>query len=284
MNEEWKTIPGYSRYEISNLGNVRKKLKPCLNRAGYETIGLISDYGNRKDLRVHRLVANLFIEKKDSSKNLVNHIDGIKNNNIVSNLEWCTAKENTRHAIENGMFNTKFHNFTLEEKQEMYNMLKRGERIKDVSLKFNNIATSTIHNILANDFGIKSLKSLINQSRYHHTLEERILLKKTILSSGLNNLELSKKIGLSEQLISRIKRGIDWNDLVIDEILIKNYSPTSGKSNNELIYIKNDILSSHLKVEELAKKHNLSEKTIRNIKNGKTWKLVPIIQNNSPIL
>ena len=284
MNEDWKTIPGYSRYEISNLGNVRKKLKPCLNREGYETIGLISDDGNKKDLRVHRIVANLFIEKKDSSKNLVNHIDGIKNNNIVSNLEWCTAKENTRHAIENGMFNTKFHNFTSEEKQEMYDMLKRGERIKDVSIKFNNITTSAIHNILANDFGIKNLKSLINQSRYHHTLEERILLKKTILSSGLNNLELSKTIGLSEQLISRIKRGIDWNDLVIDEILIKNYSPTSGKSNNELIYIKNDILSSHLKVEELAKKHNLSEKTIRNIKNGKTWKLVPIIQNNSPIL
>ena len=152
------------------------------------------------------------------------------------------------------------------------------------AIKFNNITTSAIHNILANDFGIKNLKSLINQSRYHHTLEERILLKKTILSSGLNNLELSKTIGLSEQLISRIKRGIDWNDLVIDEILIKNYSPTSGKSNNELIYIKNDILSSRLKVEELAKKHNLSEKTIRNIKNGKTWKLVPIIQNNSPIL
>ena len=284
MNEEWRTIPGYSRYEISNLGNVRKKIKPCLNKEGYESVGLISDSGKRKDLKVHRIVANLFIEKKDHNRNLVNHKDGIKNNNIVSNLEWCTAKENTRHAIENGMFNTKFHDFTLEEKQEMHDMLKRGERIKDVSLKFNNIATSTIHNILANDFGIRNLKSLINQSKYRHTLEERISLKKAILSSGLSNFELSKKIGLSEQLISRIKRGIDWNDLIIDEILIKNYSPTSGKSNDELVYIKNDILSSSLKVEELAKKHNLSEKTIRNIKNGKTWKLVPIIQNNSPVL
>lgn len=284
MNEEWRTIPGYSRYEISNLGNVRKKIKPCLNKEGYESVGLISDSGKRKDLKVHRIVANLFIEKKDPNRNLVNHKDGIKNNNIVSNLEWCTAKENTRHAIENGMFNTKFHDFTLEEKQEMHDMLKRGERIKDVSLKFNNIATSTIHNILANDFGIKNLKSLISQSKYRHTLEERISLKKAILSSGLSNFELSKKIGLSEQLISRIKRGIDWNDLIIDEILIKNYSPTSGKSNDELVYIKNDILSSSLKVEELAKKHDLSEKTIRNIKNGKTWKLVPIIQNNSPVL
>ena len=103
MNEDWKTIPGYSRYEISNLGNVRKKLKTCLNGEGYETIGLISDDGNKKDLRVHRLVANLFIEKKDSSKNLVNHIDGIKNNNIVSNLEWCTAKENMLHARVTGL-------------------------------------------------------------------------------------------------------------------------------------------------------------------------------------
>jgi hypothetical protein len=55
-----------------------------------------------------------------------------------------------------------------------------------------------------------------------------------------------------------------------------NFAPTTGKTNEELIEIKRYIFSSNETAQELAKRFNLASKTIRNIKSGKTWKLVPI--------
>lgn len=92
----------------------------------YETIGLISDDGNKRS-KSSQVSCKSFYRKKRFQQKISKSYRWNKNNNIVSNFEWCTAKENTRHAIENGMFRTNFHNFTSEEKQEMYDMLKRGE-------------------------------------------------------------------------------------------------------------------------------------------------------------
>jgi hypothetical protein len=97
MHEIWKEIENYENYEISNFGNVRKKLKTSKTKDGYRAISLTDDFGNRKTLRVHRLVAKAFIEEEDG-KFLVNHKDGIRDNNNVDNLEWCTPKENSQHA------------------------------------------------------------------------------------------------------------------------------------------------------------------------------------------
>lgn len=280
MHEIWKEIENYENYEISNFGNVRKKLKTSKTKDGYRAISLTDDFGNRKTLRVHRLVAKAFIEEEDG-KFLVNHKDGIRDNNNVDNLEWCTPKENSQHSIKTNTFFRKTHNFTIEQKQEIYNMLKSGERIKDVSLKFNNITTSSIHYILENDFNIKDLKDLISQSRHHHTLEERKRIKEKIFYSGKNNIELSKELGISKQLVSKIKRELEWKDVEIEKIKEKqnNFAPTTGRTNDELIKIKYDIFNSNLTNNELAEKYSINQKTVRNIKKEKTWKLVPLLNN-----
>lgn len=116
MTEDWRDVPGYDgRYQVSNLGRVRsvpyvryqqskhpgvmmykhhpgKIMTPTGNGSGYLIIGFHNGK-NKKNYYIHRLVAEAFIPNPDNLKE-VNHIDYNKSNNIVTNLEWASRKEN----------------------------------------------------------------------------------------------------------------------------------------------------------------------------------------------
>jgi len=93
--EQFCQLPN-NRGQISNFGNYKnlkgKQLKGTV-RYGYAFV-----YTGKKQERIHRLVAEMFL-LKDASREEVNHIDGNKLNNHVSNLEWCTHLENMQHAF-----------------------------------------------------------------------------------------------------------------------------------------------------------------------------------------
>ena len=109
MNKEmWKKFE--ENYEISNLGNVRnistkKILKTRTNKKGYLKTN-ISVHGKIKTIFPHRLVAEIFIPNPNNYP-AVNHINGIKTDNKIDNLEWCTYSYNTRHAVKNGLIKSK---------------------------------------------------------------------------------------------------------------------------------------------------------------------------------
>ena len=77
------------------------KVKLDTNWQGYHICGINYKSG-RKNQRVHRLVATYFLENPEN-KEFVNHINGIKTDNRVENLEWCTGSENMRHATRTGL-------------------------------------------------------------------------------------------------------------------------------------------------------------------------------------
>lgn len=110
MIETWKDILNYeSLYQISNLGNVKslnrvtrhdhnlkeRILKCRLDSKGYFYVSLCKN-ATIKNFRVHRLVAIMFITNP-KNKPEINHKDGVKINNEVSNLEWVTSSENMQH-------------------------------------------------------------------------------------------------------------------------------------------------------------------------------------------
>ena len=99
MEETWKDVDGTNgMYRVSSLGNIysiftKKILKKNVNNRGYERVTI-----NKKQVSVHRIVSNHFLEKKQN-KEIVNHINGIKTDNRVENLEWVTSRENTIHYL-----------------------------------------------------------------------------------------------------------------------------------------------------------------------------------------
>lgn len=102
LNQEiWRSINNFPRYEVSNHGRVRNAFKGNLlkfqnDKDGYKRISL---EGIHK--RIHRLVAEEFIENNDRSKTLVDHIDRDKANNNVTNLRWVTPQQNSMNREGN---------------------------------------------------------------------------------------------------------------------------------------------------------------------------------------
>lgn len=101
--EIWRSIPGFNKYEASNLGRIRnaknlKLRKPKSDKLGYLYLNLTDDNGDVKTRFVHRLVAITYIPNP-FNKPEIDHINTITNDNRVSNLRWVTHEENMKNEI-----------------------------------------------------------------------------------------------------------------------------------------------------------------------------------------
>lgn len=143
--ERWKSVVDYEdSYEISTSGNIRsldrivqcryptpikgKQLKPVKNGQGYLQVTL-----KGKIYLVHRLSAFTFLDNSEN-KPEVNHIDGDKTNNYLSNLEWCTKSENHIHAHKLGL---KKSNFKPNYGSSNGNSKLTKEQVEEIKVKFN---------------------------------------------------------------------------------------------------------------------------------------------------
>ena len=97
INECWRSINNYLNYQISNIGRVRncltgRMLRPGQDKSGYYQVSLCEN-GKKRSHRLHKLVAQEFLENPEE-KRCVDHIDGDRANNCVSNLRYASHQEN----------------------------------------------------------------------------------------------------------------------------------------------------------------------------------------------
>lgn len=166
--EVFKDIIGYEGfYQISNygrvksltrphnLGGIRKEriLKPGIDGGGYFFVDLRKN-GIRKEYLISRLVLSHFFPIENSDKLEANHLDGNKNNNFLSNLEWCTRSQNQIHARKIGLNKNKEEthiNAKLTKKDilEIKLLLKTGISQQNIALQYK-VAQSHISRINTN--------------------------------------------------------------------------------------------------------------------------------------
>ena len=138
MNEIWKDVEGYEGiYKVSNYGRIKRlyrnkkeKILKSYIRNGYYSVRL-SKENKIKNFTVHRLIGKAFINNPNNY-NTIDHINGIKTDNRLENLEWVTHKENTNRAWKKGLCNGNKGKFGIQSKKSIKIVqLKNGERINE---------------------------------------------------------------------------------------------------------------------------------------------------------
>lgn len=160
-NEEWKPIKGYEGiYEVSNLGRIKSLLgwdghkyvnrerilapyKQQSNKYYCRSVVKLFKEGEKRDFKVHRLVAQAFIPNPNNYK-VVNHKDGNPLNNKVDNLEWCSQKMNIAHAINNDLTVTRINTIDRETMVELLNNNLNYDEIANIL----GVAKGTVFNYI----------------------------------------------------------------------------------------------------------------------------------------
>lgn len=240
IREEYKTIPWAKNYKVSNTGKVYSFAKIKLGielvphsqpdkRKGtgslYPYVSISDNDKKIKNYNIHRLVAEAFIPNPEN-KPQVNHIDGNKQNNFVTNLEWVTPKENTQHALAEKLLNPPIgercasSRFKESQVLEAIKLLSEGKPNCEVA-KLTGIDDRAVSDIRNKKrwgylWETDQTKGLTipdgNNGQYKPKipLETRIEIIKD--AEYYAPSDLIKKYGISSSVASRVRQGKYWKD------------------------------------------------------------------------
>lgn len=174
----WKKVVEFENYyEVSSCGKIRsldridrfgrfyqgRELRQKTTRFGYNEV-TFSINGVSKSVKTHRIVAEAFIQNNDN-KQQVNHINGIKTDNSLNNLEWVTPMENINHGIKTGLINN---NGELNPASKM--------KIKDVlNIRKKYLSGKYSQRLLAKEYNVsqKSIFNIVNSKKWVKALQNQ---------------------------------------------------------------------------------------------------------------
>ena len=231
-----------SKYLLDTTGNiysirVNQLLTGWVNSSGYRTYGLTDDNGIVVQIPTHILVASTFIVNSNPLKfTQVNHIDGNKLNNNVTNLEWVSPSENTQHVHDN--------------------WLNKGKNFSERSIEARDLA----------------IKDPYETSDTKHTYsEEDIINICEMIECGYRDVDISRLTGFNRRYINQIRHNESdfWKE-VISQYKFE-FDKEQRISIEKVIQICNRLVEG-CGVLQISRELNVERKTVGNIKNRKTFK------------
>jgi hypothetical protein len=226
--EEWKEVPGYNGYyQVSNFSRVKSIdrtverhghlmnikgiiMTPTSSKQGYPS-HRFSLNGKLRTENVHRLVAEAFIPNPENKK-FVNHKNGLKHDNRIENLEWCTCSENCLHAVRTGL--------TVQKKME-HNHRARPVIQFDLSGNFINRYKCALYAVKEHGFDSGSISKACSGKlhtaygfiwRFEDTLSpyelHQLSKYKNILPTAVN----TKDEDLEESGLEELNRLAEWQE------------------------------------------------------------------------
>lgn len=248
MKEEWRDIKGYEGlYQVSNLGRVKsfkgrkeRLFTLYLRKDGYYEVGLRKDK-TRKFKLVHRLVAEAFIPNSDD-KPQVNHINGLKTDNHLNNLEWCTAKENTNHAIDTGLINQVGENgsnakINKEVALSIINLLETTTKTQPEIAELCSTTTRVVSPI-ASGITWKHLSGgKVKRPSDAWTVMEEDTVKEIVellRGTNLKHKEIANITSTTRNQVNKISNGASWTHITGGRIERPKKSGSQNKKYNQL--------------------------------------------------
>ena len=218
MKETWARFKN-TTYSVSSTGYIYnehsgKILKPFPNNNGYLAVDLFHSTVKER-VSVHRMVAIAFIPNPEN-KPFVNHIDGNKQNNCVSNLEWCTPSENSRHALETGLSlkgeDKSTSKLTTKDVLEIQAAFEEG--IKDFVLAEKYNVSSGVISAIRLGRSWKHVSGKVFGPSGPNPVKKLtagdIPAIRQYFKDGLNDAEIGRKYNVARGTINQIRQGKTW--------------------------------------------------------------------------
>lgn len=235
-----------SKYCVTEDGKVYslrtdRFIEGWVDIGGYRTSGLTDDDGRVVQPKYHRLVAFAYLDNDDpDNKDQVNHIDGDKQNNHYTNLEWCTAKENSQHAVNMGLKpavylvdeslsltdDLKIHNWketltkshlTEDDIHKICQYLEKGYRVCDISSMFKYDRRLIQHlkdNTSSKWSHISTTYDFSKLPRKNKTSPEKVIKICRHLSDGKMSInKIAKELGVDRKVVSNIRARKFYTDI-----------------------------------------------------------------------
>lgn len=232
MREMWKQVPGWEGYySASSLGRIKRDagsprckadrlITPALSKYGYFLVSPVRVGYKQRPVAVHRIILETFVGPPPTDKHQGNHLNGIKTDNRVANLEWATRSENIAHAYANGLHGRYIGSAASAAKlseADVVDILARvaaREYRRDIAARFG-VSTKAIDEIVGGHHWTHVQRPDLSTKRKGRDVltPDDVRDIKRRLAVGDRKKDIAVAYGVSVGAIQHIHSGFTWKDI-----------------------------------------------------------------------